>query len=174
MTAKHRDQITAAVQRAVNGETDWDALHHTMGRNEYPNLLQFVWTRLPQDQLIKAVGDAWAMCEFPEQRLPRPEWLPIFRAAGYHDEEEPATPPDSITLWRGGTKKTRMSWTADRDQAVWFQRRFGRKPGKLWTVTVGGDRLLAHYHEKHREENEYVIDPAGLAVKPAPLTDSLA
>jgi hypothetical protein len=158
--------VIAAIQRARAGENNWDSLCHTMGRNERPDLLQFVWTQLPQDQLIKAVGDAWAMCEFPEKRLPRREWLPMFRAAGYHDEEEPATPPDSITLWRGGTRKTRMSWTADREQAEWFQHRFDHvKPGKLWTVTVGPDRLLAHYRKKHRGENEYVIDPTGLRPK---------
>jgi hypothetical protein len=41
----------------------------------------------------------------------------------------------------------------------------GKAPGMLWTVTVGHDRLLAHYHEKHRPENEYVIDPTGLRPK---------
>jgi hypothetical protein len=129
------------------------SLRYMMGRNELPDLLRFVWRRLPQDQLVKAVSDAWVMCEFPEQRLPRGEWLPIFRAAGYHDELEPATPPDSITLWRGGVRRTRMASTADRERAEWFQHRPGfegmpgGKRGKLWTVTVGRDRLLAHYHE---------------------------
>jgi hypothetical protein len=58
-----------------------------------------------------------------------------------------------------------MVWTADREQAEWCQHRFERKPGKLWTVTVGPECLLAHYHEKHRRENEYVIDPTGLRPK---------
>ena len=90
----------------------------------------------------------------------------MFRTAGYHVDDEPATPPDSITLWRGGVKKTRMAWTADRERAEWFQHRFDAiKPGKLWTITVGPDRLLAHYHEKHRRENEYVIDPTGIRPK---------
>lgn len=156
-----------AVDRAHEGEMDWDSLRDVMGRNDLPDLLQAVWTRLPQDQLIKALGDAWSGCEFPEQKVSRREWLPMFRRAGYHDEDVLATPPASITLWRGGVLKTRMAWTADREQAEWFQRRFDHlgRSGKLWTVTVGADRLLAHYHETHRRENEYVIDPTGIRPK---------
>jgi hypothetical protein len=62
----------------------------------------------------------------------------------------------------GGVRKTRMAWTADRDRAEWFQHRYEHtdKPGKLWTITVGPDRLLAHYHERHRGEDEHVIDPS--------------
>jgi hypothetical protein len=62
-----------------------------------------------------------------------------------------------------------MSWTGDREQAVWFQQRYSdtHRPGKLWTVTVGPDRLLAHYHEKHCSEDEYVIDPTGLRPREA-------
>lgn len=152
------------MQRAREGEADWESLSYMMGRNELPDLLQFIWTRLPQGQLIKAVSDAWSGCEFPEVRLPRREWLPMFRAAGYHDDDESAHPPDAMTLFRGGVRKTRMAWTADREQAEWFQHRYDYidKPGKLWTVTVRADRLLAHYDEKHRREDEYVIDPTGI------------
>ena len=73
-------RLRAAIVDARGGETDWDYLSRGMGRNELPDLLLFVWTRLPHDQLIKAVGDAWVACEFPERRLQRREWLPIFRA----------------------------------------------------------------------------------------------
>ncbi len=52
-----------------------------------------------------------------------------------------------------------MSWTADRERAVWSQHLGGDNLSKLWTVTVGRDRLLAHYHEMHRGKDEYVIDP---------------
>ena len=111
-------------------------------------------------QLIKALGDAWVMGEYPEQAMRRRQWLPIFRSAGYHDEESPAAAPDRITLWRGGIRRCGMSWTADRDRAEWFQHRFDLlgTVGRLWTITVGPDRLLAHYHVQHRNEDEYVID----------------
>ena len=108
------------------------------------------------------------MAEFPQRMLHRREWLPMFRAAGYHVDDDSVPPPTRVTLWRGGVRKTRMAWTADRERAEWFQHRFNHiKPGKLWTITVGPDRLLAHYDEKHRAEDEYVIDPTGLRPKDA-------
>ena len=57
-----------------------------------------------------------------------------------------------------------MAWTADRGIAEWFKSRYSEAtgtPGKLWTVTVGPDRLLAHYHAAARNEDEHVIDPTG-------------
>ncbi|ODR07319.1 hypothetical protein BHQ21_09595 [Mycobacterium sherrisii] len=162
-----RDRLKSAVRRYREGETDWEALNYMMGRNERPALLQLVWTGLPSDQLVKALSDSWVMCEFPEQFMPRRKWLPIFRTVGYHDGASPDEPPEQMVLWRGGVKKTRMSWTASRERAEWFQHRFDHlgPPGKLWTVTVGPDRLLAHYHQDCREEDEYVIDPTELRPK---------
>jgi hypothetical protein len=156
--------IKDAVQRSRAGENDWEALVHGLGRNHLPFLLLKVWDDLPDDQQIKAISDAWTSAEFPERYLLRKEWLQMFHEVGYHDEERRIiVPPHRVTLWRGGVKKTRMSWTADRERAEWFQHRPGGKPGKLWTVEVGGpDQLLAHYHELHRGEDEYVIDPTGL------------
>ena len=95
-------RLKAAVARAADGKADWELLTYGMGRNELPDLLQFVWNRLNPDQLIIAVGDSWSSCEFPEQRMLRRDWLPIFRAAGYHDGKQPAEPPRAVTLWRDG------------------------------------------------------------------------
>ena len=128
---QHLQRLTAAAACFGDGERDWDSLRGTwMGRNELPGLLSLVWAGLPREQLIKALGDAWVTCEYPEQAMPRREWLPIFRSAGYHDEESPAAAPDRITLWRGGIRKIGMSWTADRDRAEWFQHRFLRHGGE--------------------------------------------
>jgi hypothetical protein len=76
-------------------------------------------------------------------------------------------------LWRGGIRRCGMSWTADRDRAEWFQHLFDHlgTVGRLWTITVGPDRLLAHYHAQHRKEDEYVIDSTGIRpheVQPPP------
>jgi hypothetical protein len=163
-------RLNLALQMVGLGDTDWDSLTCCMGRNELPALLSHVWRHIPHDQLLKAVCDAWVSAEFPEPHLPRRQWLNIFRGAGYHDGEQPATPPERVTLWRGGIKRSRMSWTADRAQAEWYRDRFrdmpgSPGPGRLWTVTVGADRLLAHYGgggDGGRGEDEYVINPTGL------------
>ncbi|MBI3214731.1 MAG: hypothetical protein HYZ38_12965 [Mycobacterium sp.] len=154
--------IKDAVQRARADTTDWIALARGLGRNDMPFLLLMVWDHLSREQKIAGLSAAWTSAEFPEHYLLRAEWLNMFRTVGYLEEDKPGVCPKQITLWRGGVKKTRMAWTADREQAVWFQHRQGSKPGKLWTATVGPDRLLAHFHEQHRREHEYVIDPTGL------------
>ncbi len=164
----HNERLTKALERLNSGETRWEALQDMMGDKEKPTLLHYVWQRLPADQLIEAVGDAWTHCDTPEGHFPRREWLPIFRAAGYHEDGATAVPPDRITLWRGGIRRTGMAWTADRERAEWFQHRWDAiQPGKLWTVTVGPERLLARYHEGHRREDEYVLDSTGLRPKEA-------
>jgi len=156
--------IKGALRRSAAGETSWDSLAHGLGRNDLPFLLMMLWKALQTGERIKGICDAWPLAEFPERYLSRDDWLRMFRAVGYLDEDKPAKPPERVTLWRGGVKRTRMAWTADRERAVWFQRRYSEshKPGKLWTVTVDSDRLLAHFHERHRHEDEFVIDPTGL------------
>lgn len=166
----HEDRLQRALERLGEGETDWESLSYMMGGEERPALLSYVWERLPPDQLINAVGDAWTHCDTPEGHFPRRDWLPIFRAAGYHEDGASAAPPDRITLWRGGIRRTGMAWTADRERAEWFQHRWAAiQPGKLWTVTVGPERLLAHYHQEHRSEDEYVIDSSG--IRPREVSD---
>jgi len=97
------DPTPAAVQRAQEGESSWTALADGIGRNARPELLWQVWEFLPTDQRIVAIGDAWVHAEYPEWHLDGDVWLRMFRDVGYHDEDRPAQPPDSITLWRGGT-----------------------------------------------------------------------
>lgn len=162
----HDERLKAALDRLNTGETDWEKLSAMMGDRERPTLLYWAWQRLSKDQLIRAIGDAWTHCDRPEQHFPRREWLPVFRAAGYHDDWTSAEPPEQITLWRGGIRRTGMSWTADKERAVWFQKRWDcLQEGKLWSITVGPSRLLAHYGVEYRGEDEYVIDSAGIRPK---------
>lgn len=166
---KEKQLQKAAVQRAREGENNWEALSDRLGQNALPGLLQLVWEYLAPDQRILGIGDAWTGPDHSPELLLHPrDWLAMFREVGYHVDDGPAQPPERITLFRGGIRMTGMAWSAQRERAEYFQHRYdhrGGKPGKLWTVTVGPDRLLAHYHEKHRGEDEYVIDPTGLTAK---------
>ena len=169
-------RLRAALQRLQVGETNWDALTHAaeepMAADELPSLLWCVWQRLSTEQLRLAVSDAWTGVQFPERLLPRWKWLPIYRKVGYHFDRKPAEPPSSIQLWRvAGVKDASMSWMADQERAVWTARQLGvprvmgGTPCRLRTVTVGPDRLLAHYQQLHYWQDEYVIDPTGLLAK---------
>jgi hypothetical protein len=158
------DRLVDACRLARKGETDWEYLQYGMGRNELPELLYFIGHFLPDDQFLKGLHDAWTGAEWPERIMPRRDWLPLFERAGYHDRNGPAQPPEVITLWRGGTLRTRMAWTDNRERAEFFAASpCFPTPRKLWTVTVRADRLLAHYHDPEiGRGEEYVINPTGL------------
>jgi hypothetical protein len=163
-------RIRAAENQLHAGETRWWLLYQGQGFdfNDKPLLISRLWDNLPDDQRLIAINAAWTLPDYPEQCLQREKWLKMYRDVGYIEGREwqgrRGTPPDQITLWRGGVRETGMSWTVDRRTAEWFQHRFvpDKPPGKLWTVTVGADRLLANFNLHRPAENEYVIDPTGL------------
>ena len=149
---------------------DWDTLTRNLPRNHLPAVLAelaFACGLIHEhQQLALALTDAWVMCEFPEQALSREQWMECFCAVGYIVNGNAAEPPEQVTLYRGGISPDRMAWTSNRYVAEWFRDRWPN--GKLWTASVQADRLLAHFNkerldESGRSENEYVIDPSGLA-----------
>ncbi|MGV0069425.1 hypothetical protein ACRU44_16990 [Mycobacterium colombiense] len=176
MTNAGRRDVDARIEDAVkrmqaDRETLWTSLVNDLGFgfNEQPLLLSRLWDILPDDQRPIAIAYAWTGSDPPEEILPTDEWLKMFGAVGYIEDPygDWPPPPAQITLWRGGVRKTGMSWTADRERAVWFQHRpyehvSDWKPGKLWTATVAADQLLAHFRVLRPGEDEYVVDPAGL------------
>ena len=173
MTNAGRRDVDARIEDAVkrlqaDGETLWWSLVNDLGFSfeEQHLLLSRLWDNLPGNQRAIAIAAAWTLSDPTEECLRPDEWLKMFRAVGYiEDGYRDRPPPAQITLWRGGVRKTGMSWTADRSVAVRFQHRFAphKPPGKLWTVTVGANRLLAHFDVLRPGEDEYVVDPAGLA-----------
>lgn len=177
MTNAGRPDLDARINDAKNrlraGGTGalWTSLVNDLGFefNEQPVVMSGLWHLLPPDQRIAAISGAWPLADPPGEFMPIPEWLEKFRDVGYITDESGwatrATPPEQITLWRGGINENGISWTADQKVAVRFQHRFvpDKPPGKLWTATFRADRLLAHFNVVHRPgENEYVVDPTGL------------
>lgn len=167
----------AVKQMQADPATPYTSLAHELGfmlTNDQPLLLSQLWNILPDNQRPIAIAFAWTGSNPPEQCLQTEEWLKMFRAVGYIDDSYLytqdgylGTPPDQITLWRGGVRSTGMSWTADPERAKWFQhRRYDHvpdwKPGKLWEDTVRANHVLAHFDVLRPGEKEYVVDPAGL------------
>ena len=69
--------------------------------------------------------------------------------------------PDTITLYRGvsvGRKLYGLSWTNDKDVALWFKDRFDRTKtkGSLLMVEAKKENILASFGS--RNEHEYVLD----------------
>jgi hypothetical protein len=75
------------------------------------------------------------------------------------DEREAlAAMPDEITVYRGTTNKKGirgLSWTLDRDQAVWFARRYTQIKngnGVLTTGTVQKKDVMAYFTGRNEQE----------------------
>lgn len=76
--------------------------------------------------------------------------------------------PATIEVWRGvkyDSAVEGMSWTIDRDKAIWFANRWIRKDDtpKLVTATVEKDDVLAYFDG--RGESEIVAQPHNVTIK---------
>ncbi|MGW0158473.1 hypothetical protein ACWDUN_04025 [Mycobacterium sp. NPDC003323] len=140
-----------------------------VGRNEGPALLLDLYNAGAIEiwNHPAVVVDVWAMCEFPATRFDPPTiWVELFEEAGFTHDGQPADRPEQpVTLYRGCHPGRRfgMSWTTDTGQARWFaQRDLGQGVGDVYTVSADPSWLLAYIGDEHRQESEYVIDPAYL------------
>jgi len=166
----------------------WSARTARMGRNDLPHALASAVLEengdpLPRSEIAYAIAHSWPLAEWPQQALGIDAWLAIWDAAlpdagGHYLAEAVVTPidslPDSLHLYRGCSAgmEAGMSWTADRDQAVWFATRFGSRWGEpmLLETDVPSALVLGHFREARRED-EWVIDvtclePADLEGRP--------
>ncbi|MGP4058496.1 hypothetical protein ACTWP6_27350 [Mycobacterium sp. 4D054] len=159
-------------------EYDYRLLHFTVSGFDRPRLLLEAW-RL---QLINVATLrqyarlAWYDCEFPYDALAAEEWRDIFDAAGFTDDGQPASPPESVRLFRGAPYQYRRGWAWSEYAFVALayakqQRRSsnGSGPAMLWTTVAPGSALL-FVGDIHREyavdTTDLIITPVGAAVDP--------
>ncbi len=158
----------------------WSRVSARAGRNDLPGLLFHHLHDLAPHDLVTAVTEAWTMSEWPEQHADQNSWLYAFDLAAdgalIVDDEVVAreesgdlaalTDADGcVTLYRGAIESRRhgMSWTNDIEMARWFARRFDGMTddqGKVWTITVPADYVLAILTGGRREA-EVVVDTTG-------------
>lgn len=108
---------------------------------------------------------AWIAVDSPHTALPNDAWLSMFRAAGYTCNGEPATPPATVTLYRGAPPQWRDNWSwTTHAYAAWIAS-LQTHTGQLWTTTATAEHLLA---ESRTGQGfvEYVAQTEGLEIKP--------
>jgi hypothetical protein len=126
---------------------------------------------LSNEVAVACVPLAWRWNNQPLADLSHERWIDLFRYTGYtHDYQSADLPNGSVRLWRGSRMPERMSWTADRNVARGFAIRNAgldcsatgiSKPPVVWRAVVDPARLLAYL----TSEQEYIIDPLGIAVE---------
>jgi hypothetical protein len=149
-----------------------------LGRNDKPAAVARSWMAdpdVPAAEMAREVADAWIGAEWPTRMLDNEVWMMLFGHAvdigfEYIEGEEiksVADLPERLTLYRGLGQKPHsevglypgLSWTSNRERAVWFATRFGDLHGRPHLLTVTVDRSCVIAHFDRRGEDEYVLDP---------------
>ena len=126
--------------------------------------------RIPDEQLPEAIIAAWTGAEDPYPSLRGKQWRTMFEHSGFLRDGKPADKPtDAPTLWRGALFPTQpVSWTADRDLAVWFAERNVERHGWGYLLRLDAERVpledlrmvnTADDPHLHRGEDEWVFVP---------------
>lgn len=146
----------------------WRVVARRAGRNDMPAILFTYWERLPAQDKPKALSEAWGMAEYPEILAEPDLWIAAFDEVGYMvdgkfmDRGDDPDLPETVTLWRGAVPERRngMSWSLNRDQALWFATRWdgmeGTSNAYLYRIEIPHDYVLARLTGRH--ENEAVVD----------------
>lgn len=146
----------------------WRVVSRHAGRNDLPTILVTYWHRLPAADKPVALDHTWHLTEYPEQHADQNVWLAMFDDVGYMVDgrvTDRATDPDLpevVTLWRGAVPERRhgMSWSFDRDQALWFAGRWngmdGTRDAHLYRIEIPNGYVLARVGG--RSESEAVVD----------------
>ena len=156
--------------------SQWLVLHERPWR--MPKLDELVLThRISRGELRELLIETWMDTELPHQfrRIP----LRLFNLAGFITDAQAEweakvkfvtqvsdVMPVSLTLYRGDSRRPRrtsISWTTDRQKAIWFARRWKgvTKPGLLWTAELHDVTKVLGYFEG-RGEHEVVVSPVNL------------
>lgn len=166
--AQFRHQQEQVEKVRANGE--WESYIWLHERPYRLNALTKVMEHLSDQRYWELVGKFWTDSEniFQNFKIWRSLWSsrrPLRQLA--MDAEEQAIfggLAETVTIYRGyqyNASMRGMSWTVDRDRAIWFARRFARRAApKLATVTVARSKILAYFDG--RNESEVVVLPRDL------------
>lgn len=153
------------------GAVTWAEASARLGRNDMPYALVTNWWDMDDEQRRIGLSRTWIMAEWPLAHAEQDLWVNLFQQVTdegvyLHDEKlEPiASLPIRKTLWRAATedRATGMSWTDDKDRAVWFANRLGKQP--IWEIEIAPEfgEVLARF--TGRNESEWVLNLDGWTV----------
>jgi hypothetical protein len=127
-------------------------------------------------ELRSCMPSAWSEPDAPESYLPRQIWLMMFADCGFVTDLPGglSAPTEPLTVYRGTTwgRRRDMSWTLDRNKALWFAQRMlsmqslhSPAPGAphiahVFRAEIEPQAVLAYFDR--RNEREVVVDPRQL------------
>jgi hypothetical protein len=176
---ERRVLVAKCIDDAIDQRKWEDALLWLRG----PYRLAFFYviqSELDEAEYGRLLRDVWQDAERPWRYLS--EWIQLFTNPRLRREflmipEDLAfynALPESVTIWRGcaAPRHARsISWTTDPDQAAWFAQRFSDKGGRIYSIAVNREAIIAYFSD--RSESEVIIDPRKLGpLRAAPWTEA--
>lgn len=150
------EQKKLAAETARTAE-DW---HRYVFLHEKPYRRQALWgirDRVKSHrQWWELVREVWMTVEFPSSELD--QWIRLFtlrKRGRHHMSDAPISElPELVTVYRGTGHRDwpGLSWTRDRDQAVWFARRFAPANPTLQTASVTHSQIIARIEGRGEQE----------------------
>ena len=139
----------------------------------YMTFLKFVEPYLSKADFSKTLNDCWVQQEYPnrDKNVSHRTLIKWFRNANKKhlmEKEDFNTfnklksicATKGLTLYRGveyDGKPNGLSWTTDKEKAVWFSKRFKSDTSKVYQLTITNpDNILAYFND--RTEQEVIID----------------
>ena len=176
MNAMLNRQYTYKTEQLVKAKADgdWAKVLYLHERPYRLHALLEIMPNVTGTPFWELVSWVWTDTEAP--RINRQVWRGLFAKAhtdpagkALMDEGEQralALMPATIQVWRGASapeKRPSMSWTRDRERAVFFARRFHRPGAFLWTLQCPKERIVAFLNG--RNEHEVIVLDAKGATK---------
>lgn len=172
------------IQRALDQRLTWKTLAAMItaaGNTQAPAVLYTTWKAgmVTTRQLQAWLPRVWNIAEYPHDTISNDMWREMFGTAGYTSDGTPATPPETIQLYRGCAPEYRTNWSWT-DHLLAAAAHAVAVPGRkhsptVWATTAPGEAVLIH--RTHVDFDEYVIDTDGLSieqVRPPILADAVA
>lgn len=158
--AKYREKMSKKID-----EADLTYLYMLINKPYRLAFIKYTESYLSSEDLAKFLADAWVSTENPNQDVncPIPYLTRLFKRCDkrYLMTEEDYKVYDSLpnefTIYRGvtpGHTPKGLSWTRNKDKAIWFASRFntGSKKGYLLTTVINKSDVLAYFNTRGEEE----------------------
>ena len=157
------------IEKRIDKLVDVFSVYLTVRKSYRMTFLKFAKPYLSKKDFSKLLADAWTSMEHPNADVNVPiktsiSWFKQADKKSLMNEDDYKfyqSLPQIVTVYRGVRKRGKpdgISWTLNRDTALWFSTRFGRRTEEstVWVAEVDKSCILAYFND--RNENEVIVD----------------
>lgn len=167
------DKWVRIMKDVICRSNDFSRIYYLITKPYKLVFMKYCKQYLSEELFAQYLGEAYTDEEFPSKdiNVTRVELLRWFKSAdkqylmSKEDYEFYCNLRYPLVCYRGVDNmkaKRGLSWTFDKEKAIWFGNRFG-KEGILLRATVERERSLAYFN--NRGENEIIVDTRKLKIE---------